>query len=225
MLPRFKNIAFRSSIYIPDVSEWEDITDIYAVKRAGYQALMMRAAVMIPGYGIREDYKFAQGRLPYVTRAGIVPIFYAYLVPGVTGARAAAQFCYKTVEHRGGFRRYGALPFVHDIEQSLLGAAGTVEWASEFDDEMHRLTGRGCIAYDPNWFWGDRGAPRQGTLYWASDYRTPFAWAYPHIPRGFKHSPYFWQYTDQATVPGITGNVDISLFRGSRKQFQGLRLG
>ena len=83
------------------------------------------------------------------------------------------------------------------------------------------------IGYIPHWYWDDQST-RFVDVLWASNYVTGSgtpAQLYAHVrPRQWAayggRSPALLQFTNAATVPGVTGRVDCSAFRGTVRQLR-----
>jgi len=87
------------------------------------------------------------------------------------------------------------------------------------------------IGYIPHWYWGNQDT-RFVDVLWASDYVTGTgspAELYQRVTPGQWAAyggrvPALLQFTDAATVPGVTGPVDCSAFRGTAAQLRALLL-
>jgi GH25 family lysozyme M1 (1,4-beta-N-acetylmuramidase) len=83
--------------------------------------------------------------------------------------------------------------------------------------------------YCPKWYWGAQSLAKFDWL-WASEYLTTSgtpASLYPQVPAGwwadYGNCPVkMLQFTDKASVPGATGEVDCSAFTGTLAQLKGL---
>jgi GH25 family lysozyme M1 (1,4-beta-N-acetylmuramidase) len=118
----------------------------------------------------------------------------------------------------------GHLPPVLDLEDAGgLSTTALVAWTKAFLREVERLTGRVPIIYTGPSFWQSKmGNSTQFKNYplWLAQYTT----GQPTVPGGWPAYT-FWQNTSSFTVPGITGNVDHNVFRGTLAQLRQLAAG
>ncbi len=152
--------------------------------------------------------------------AGLIRGAYHYARPSSTVGSAAAQAQY-FVNTVGSFADLGDLPPVLDLEQTGgLAPADLVAWTQQYLTAVQSLTGRTPILYTYPNFWhnamADSTAFGQYPLWLASYSSTPPA----PLPGWTAWT--FWQYTSTGTLPGITGNVDISQFAGTMTDLQAL---
>jgi lysozyme len=152
--------------------------------------------------------------------AGLVRGAYHYAWPSSTVGSAAAQARY-FVDTAGSLVTLGDLPPVLDLEQSGgLAPADLVAWTQQYLTAVQTLTGRTPILYTNPSFWlndmADSTHFGQYPLWLASYSSTPPA----PLPGWTAWT--FWQYTSSGSIPGITGNVDISQFAGTLDQLKGL---
>jgi GH25 family lysozyme M1 (1,4-beta-N-acetylmuramidase) len=93
-----------------------------------------------------------------------------------------------------------------------LSVPGMVSWISAFSNEIEHRIGRLPVIYSRANWWnqctGSSTAFRDAPL-WIANYGT----STPTLPNGW-NSWTFWQWTSGGSVPGISGNVDISYFAG-----------
>jgi hypothetical protein len=96
-------------------------------------------------------------------------------------------------------------------------------WTQDFLDEIERLTGKKPIIYTSPGFWeselGDTSMFAEYPL-WVAHYGTTS----PRIPGGWSRYT-FWQYTQEGSVPGVTGAVDRNRFNGTIADLQALARG
>ena len=108
----------------------------------------------------------------------------------------------------------GDLPPVLDIE-NVVGAKVPADLARRIRiwlELIEQMTGRKSIIYTSPNFWNEHLTDEFGEYpLWLANYETPSPTA---IPKGWKTWT-FWQYSEQATVVGIDGKVDTTLFNGS----------
>ena len=146
--------------------------------------------------------------------AGLYATGYHFAVPNVSGGASQADYA---VRH-GAYTADGrTLPLALDIEYDPYGAecyglshARMVSWVSAFTAEVRRLTGQRPIIYSTADWWNTctGGSTAFGSdPLWVAAYGSED----PPMPAGW-HNWTFWQYTSRGSVPGITGNVDVSYF-------------
>ncbi|MFV0360140.1 GH25 family lysozyme [Tropicimonas sp.] len=139
------------------------------------------------------------------------------------GAYHFYYFCRSAEEQARWFIRNvpkepGMLPPVLDMEWNpysptcLLRPDGAVvrSEARKFLDILERHYGQRPILYTGVEFWRDTGIGRLGgTRFWLRSVAGHPSEVYPGAPW------HFWQYTGTGLVPGVPGQVDINVFRGS----------
>jgi lysozyme len=120
-----------------------------------------------------------------------------------------------------GWGKKGDLPGVLDIEHGQGGRPG-VRFVRRFARHYRKRTGHRLIVYTGS-FWRDvllnpviLGRCKLFLAAYTSSWRG-------FVPRAWK-KPWIWQYTDQGSLPGLSGNVDHDRFLRSEKKFQGMRL-
>ena len=108
----------------------------------------------------------------------------------------------------------GDLPPVLDIE-NVVGAKVPADLALRIRiwlELIEQMTGRKSIIYTSPNFWNEHLTDEFGEYpLWLANYEIPSPTV---IPKGWKTWT-FWQYSEQATVVGIDGKVDTTLFNGS----------
>lgn len=127
------------------------------------------------------------------------------------------------------FSKKGVLPPVLDVEWQATpelnqyissNQAACVAAVQQWLSSVAQTTGRTPIIYTNTSFWHDYlGNPAGFENYplWIASY-TP---APPALPPGWSNYT-MWQYSEQGSVTGITGNVDQDLFNGNMLQLQQL---
>lgn len=166
------------------------------------------------------DPTFTKARVNSIRDAGIPfgPYCFGGNV-GVDGKIEAQRFLEHAV--KTGWGKKGDLPGVLDIENGTAGRPG-VRFVRRFAREYRRLAGHRVIIYTGS-FWRDAlGNPlilTRSRLWLAAYTSTWHGW----VPRAWK-KPHFWQFTDQAQVPGVSGDVDGDRFLRSQQAFQRMRL-
>ncbi len=150
--------------------------------------------------------------------AGLVVGFYHFADPGLP-AVAQANFFARTIGRVGA----GELPPILDLE--ITGQCGArqrdcspghiVAWTRAFLTRLAADTHRTPMIYTDPGFWNSSVRSRAFSSYplWLADFTynpmgSPDAW-----PMGW-HQYALWQYTDDASIPGIVGVTDRSTAPG-----------
>lgn len=144
--------------------------------------------------------------------AGLYRGAYHFARPGTGTATAQAEHFVATA---GLLAQVGDLPPVLDLEVTGdLTPAQLATWAREWLGTVERLTGRVPVLYTSPSFWTDRMAASTGFTrhpLWIAHYTSATA---PRVPAGWTGWS-FWQRTNQGSVAGIEGNVDLNEFNGT----------
>jgi GH25 family lysozyme M1 (1,4-beta-N-acetylmuramidase) len=206
-----------------DVSRFQGVINWRKVRASGVQFAYIKAT---QGVGYRDptfNYNYTAA-----TRAGVIRGAYHFPHPGRATARAQANYL---VEHGGGWSADNrTLPAMLDMEGNKavskdacygLSRTAMVRWVSDFVNQYHARTGRWPVIYTGRGWWsqctGNSRAFRD---------RSPLmlaAWnSEPGTPPGGWATHSIWQYTEKGRVPGITGNVDLDSFNGSRSRLLAL---
>lgn len=116
----------------------------------------------------------------------------------------------------------GSLPPVLDLEETGgLSVSALVSWTQSFLVRLKADTGVTPMIYSSPGFWSSSmGGSTAFTGYplWEANWTTN---ASPS-PMGGWSTYTLWQFTDAATVPGISGNVDQDRFNGTLNQLRGI---
>lgn len=143
---------------------------------------------------------------------GLVAGAYHYARPALPLSTASDQAAYFAAV-LGDVRIPSTLPPILDLETTGgLTPGQLVTWAQIFTETLRTATGRVPVVYTYPSFWTvQMGASRAfgRSPLWLASYR-----ATPPVPVGGWPAWSLWQYTASASVPGITGAVDMSLFAG-----------
>ena len=146
---------------------------------------------------------------------------YAFAIPNYSGGALQADYMLDNADYAPDGR---LLPPVLDIEYDPYGATGTgadgtpgfcygltpaqmVAWISAFTAEIQRRTGQHPVIYSTAQWWGTcTGDSTKFTAdsLWIANYDV----SAPAMPAAWNNWIY-WQYTDEATVPGISGTEDV----------------
>jgi GH25 family lysozyme M1 (1,4-beta-N-acetylmuramidase) len=179
------------------------------VAAAGYKFAFIKAT--------EGDYyanPYYASDLAQAKAAGLYATGYHFAIPNVSDGASQADYALAD----GGYAPDGrTLPLALDIEYNPYGPecygltpAQMVAWVSAFTAEVQRVTSQQPIIYTTADWWdtcaGDTTA-FGGDPLWVAAYRD----GSPPMPSGWG-SWTFWQYSSRGSVPGITGNVDVSYF-------------
>ena len=149
--------------------------------------------------------------------AGLYRGAYHYARPALPVSTAVRQADYYA-SVVGSVQHAGDLPPILDLEEDGgLSPASLITWAQTFLDEVQRRTGRTPVIYTYRYFWAtamDNTHALARYPLWIADYSTGIT--APHTPLVGSWSTWaLWQYSASASVPGISGPVDMSRFNGS----------
>lgn len=197
-----------------DVSSWQDTVDWAKVKTAGVQFGIARVT---HGTGT-IDAQFA-ANWKGMKANGIIRGAYQYFEPAQGGLEQAKLFVSK-IQEAGGFED-GDLPGVIDVE-SVDGAtsAQTIAEVHNWIDYVESQTNRKPIIYSGSYFWDDHTLGSDFASYplWGPNYT--YDTSVCHLISSAWTDWTFWQYSDQGSVSGISGNVDLDRYNGSLADLQ-----
>ncbi len=194
-----------------DISRWQGDIDWITAKRAGVSFAFIKATeggdVADPKYWTHH-----QG----AKRAGVPYGAYHYY-----------YFCRSAAEQARWFiqnvpRDYGALPHVLDMEWTPTSRTCTKRpdgrtvraEAKVFLDMLQAHYGKRPIIYTTPDFYRETGiGTMRGETFWLRSVAGHPSKVYP----GARWT--FWQYTGTGLIPGIPGEVDINVFRGSHSDW------
>jgi GH25 family lysozyme M1 (1,4-beta-N-acetylmuramidase) len=179
------------------------------VAAAGYKFAFIKAT---EGDYYKNPYYASD--LAEAKAAGLYATGYHFAVPNVSGGASQADYAVQNGAYTADGR---TLPLALDIEYNPYGAecyglsaAAMVSWLAAFASEARRLTGQLPIIYTTADWWhtctGDSTTFGADPL-WVAGYGD----GSPPMPAGWANWT-FWQYTSHGTVPGISGDVDVSYF-------------
>lgn len=194
----------------PDVSSYQHPSgapiDWAAVKNAGNTFAFIKAT---EGTTYKNPY-FA-GDWAAVDAQGMYRGAYHFANPS-KDATTQAQYFAAAVGPLTGPKD---LPPVLDLEDDGgLSATALVSWVKTYLAAVQQATGRVPIVYTYPTFWTNKmGNTTDLAQYplWIASYGV----SSPQSTGGWGKAYSFWQYTSSATVPGISGRVDMSKFFGS----------
>ena len=207
-----------ASVFGPDVSSYQHVTgytlDWGQAHAAGGAAFAFVKATESASY---TNPSFARD---FATLANLGMMRGAYHFASPSGgtdaqiiASATSQATY-FLSAVGPLNHPGDLPPVLDLEQSGgLKPDKLALWTQTWLSRVQQGTGRRPMIYAGSYFWATAMAGSRafsGYPLWTAGYfvnqPTPF---------GGWTSWTFWQYTDQATLPGFSAPVDMSMFNGT----------
>ena len=191
-----------------DVSEYQGVIDWNKVAASGIQYAMIRAGYRGYGSGKLVEDKYVDDNIRGATAAGIkIGVYFFSQAVTEAEAREEAQVC---IKHLAGYK--ADLPIVLDVEHinyddaraDALDQKTRTDVALAFIDEVRQA------GYKPMLYTGllvyfhylDQSRICDLPLWYA------FYSEYLYFPYKFK----CWQYTDSATVPGIGGKCDMSIW-------------
>ncbi len=149
-------------------------------------------------------------------QAGFYVAAYHFATPDTTDGTTQADYAVNHAQYAADGR---TLPIELDIEYNPYGAecyglsaSAMVGWVQAFSGEVRARTGRLPMIYSTADWWntctGHSTALGANPL-WVAAYST----SNPPIPAGWGGYT-CWQYTSTGSVPGVSGNVDVSYFDG-----------
>lgn len=142
-----------------------------------------------------------------IADAGLVHGAYHFARPALPVAKTAAAQANYFVSAMGDSATAKTLAPSLDLEVSGgLGRSQLIRWAQDFLIDVRKATDRTPLIYTYPTFWTDTlGDPAAFSRYpvWMASYSST-------QPSGFA----LWQYTSQASLRGIQGNVDMSRYLG-----------
>jgi GH25 family lysozyme M1 (1,4-beta-N-acetylmuramidase) len=171
------------------------------------------------GY-VNPDWASSKAGMKLASAHGFTPCAYLFLDPGAPGADQARWFASKA----GDLTGFG---IAIDFERSA-GGSPTLAQAQQCAAELRSLyPGHPLGGYCPHWYTGGEDLSFCDWL-WASEYVTgsgdpgllysqvPASWWAPYGGR----SPLLLQFTESATIAGISGAADCSAFQGTQAQLR-----
>lgn len=197
-----------------DVSEHNGDIDWPQVAGSGVRFVFQKV-----NEGDYIDHRFSAARVKAAKRAGLLIGGYDFLRPrpGRTGADEFDIF----YEHAkaAGLLDKGCLRPVADIEATgFSGPAAawrTRRYIKSWVAQCVKRTGHHPIIYTSAWFYDGviHGRDTFGCKLWVAAYGVNDP--RKSIPSAWRGHASFWQYTDKATVPGITGRIDANTYLSS----------
>jgi GH25 family lysozyme M1 (1,4-beta-N-acetylmuramidase) len=202
----------------PDVSGWQHpngyTIDWSATRVGGAEFAFVKAT---EGTGYTNPY-FAKDFAALAANK-MVRGAYHFARPAAGTASAVAQARH-FISVTGTLGTPGDLPPVLDLEVTGgLGSADLIAWAKAFLAEAERLTGRVPVVYTSPGFWK---ASMANSAAFTAHPLWIATWGPKPVLAGGWTTYAFWQYTDKATVPGMPGPVDMSVFNGTLDQLRSM---
>lgn len=167
-----------------------------------------------------DDPLWTPERVKALRREGIPFGPYHFATNESASGREEARHFFRQAT-KAGWGKKGDLPGVLDIEHGRGGRDGA-KFVREFVKEWKRLSGHRPIIYTGS-FWRDvLGNPviLGRCKLWLAAYTSTW---HGFVPRAWK-KPWIWQFTDQASVPGVAGGVDGDRFLKSKRHFGRMKL-
>lgn len=210
----------------PDVSVHQGSIDWAKVAGAGCDLAFHRIAD-----GDLVDATYTPARIAAIKSAGLsyAPYYFARVASDGNGQRDGRVEAAMAIYFAGkqGWGKPGDLPLAYDIE-TLNGqtSAKARTHVIQFINAYKGMMGHAPILYTTPDFWTNTLAPGSGLLAAAVDCPLWIAhWGVsaPTVPAPWTNWA-FWQYTDKATVPGISSPCDNNRVNISREALDALRL-
>ena len=194
---------------IIDVSSNNGVVDFHKVFASGMKKVIIRASI-----GIGDMDEHFSTYTANAKNAGMAISFYhvAYIHPEVAVVTDSANQANYFVEN---YKKAGVTPefLVLDIENpTTIGKAACEQWIKTFCDTVKAHTGIDVIIYSYKPWLDEHLAPTHKLgihRLWIANYNA--ALKTPLLPVGWK-TYFMWQYNDKGTIPGIHGNVDLTVF-------------
>ena len=192
-----------------DVSGWQGPVDWGAVRRSGRLFAFAKAT---EGQTF-VDSTFASNRVGMGGAGFALRGFYHFARPDRNSAAAEANHFLRTVGPLGPGE-------VAVLDLEVAPGPGVGDWAAEWLGRVAQATGRTPILYSYQSYLYSIPTSRL-TQYprWVAAWGNNDGTVPASPPRTDRWSQWtWWQYTSNATVPGVSGRVDDSLFAGSAEQ-------
>ena len=191
---------------------WSDVAS------AGYQFAFIK--VSEGSYYVNPYYS---SDTAHAQAAGILTAPYAFAIPNYSGGALQADYAVDSAKYTPDGR---LLPLILDIEYDPydskdgtnecygLSTSQMVSWISAFVTEAERRTGQWPVIYSTQGWWDS--CTGGSTSFAANDplWVAAYGVSTPEMPAAWANWTY-WQYTDAASVPSISGSVDASYLSSS----------
>ena len=175
------------------------------------QELGRKFAIIRVSDGTYQDPNFASNWAG-AKAAGVIRGAYQFFRASDDPITVADQFLAKM-----GPLGEGDLPPTLDVEVTDGQSAATIRSRMEkWLAHVEQKTGRTPFIYVSPGFWPSLGSPNESHYrLWVANWQVTC----PSLPTGWS-SFQMWQYADNGSVPGISGNVDLDRFNGTLAQLQ-----
>lgn len=192
-----------------DVSYYQGQVDWSEVAASG-----RRFAIARINHGTFMDPEF-EANWTGIREAGLVRGAYQYFEPGDDVAYQAEV----AIDHVGVLGP-GDLPVTLDVETTGgVGPEAVASAVGEWLDLVEAGTGKRPMIYTGKYFWNDNVQSDAFTdsMLWIAAYGPPC----PDTPNAWDDWA-FWQYSSTGSVPGIDGDVDLNVFKGSAAELEAI---
>ena len=194
-----------------DVSHWQGNIDWKKVYEAGYRFAFVKATEGVSFKDPNFERNIEEAR-----KVGIIVGAYHFAHPEKDSPVEEAKFF---VSVAGKYIRSGYLRPALDLERGCnLGSKKLSEWVQKWIETVKVETGVEPIIYVNSYYTNnclDKSVDKYGL--WIAH------WTYSPsvLPNtGIWSNWLFWQYSDNGSIPGIEGRVDLDLFNGSLKDLE-----
>ena len=190
-----------------DVSVWQEDIDWVQVKEAGIQFAMIRLGYRSMAEGLLNEDSCAKANYAGATAAGIqVGGYFFSQAVTVEEAVQEARFVLEMI------RDWELqMPIVYDWEHTgqdtrtaNVDARTLTDCAKAFCKTVEQAGYEAMVYFN--------SYQAENSLYLEELAEYPFWLAQYDQPLDFAHRVDIWQYTDQGSVPGIQGDVDVNLY-------------
>jgi len=200
-------------LYGVDVSNWQGAVDWSAVRASGRTFAFAKATEGVTFV----DRTLNANRQGMAAQGMVLRGLYHFAHPARNSPAAEAQHFLSTV----GLLAQGEVP-VLDLE--VENGPGAGPWAAEWMNIVEQATGRTPILYSYAPFLNDTDT-RDLTRFplWVAAWGRNNGSVPTRLPNTDRWDHWtFWQYTSMASVPGISGDTDASMFPGSEADLAAL---
>lgn len=189
-----------------DVSNWQGHVDWGAVRRSGRLFAFAKAT---EGMTFVDD-TFAANRQGMAQAGLTLRGFYHFARPDRNSAAAEADHFLRTVGPLGRGE-------VAVLDLEVAPSAGVGDWAAEWLGRVAQATGRTPVLYSyQSYLYSIPTARLTQYPLWIADWGRNDGTISESPPATDRWARWtWWQYTSNATVPGVSGRVDDSVFAGS----------
>jgi lysozyme len=189
-----------------DVSAWQGPVDWHAVRGTGRLFAFAKAtegATFV-------DRTFAENRVEMAAAGLVLRGFYHFARPDRNSAAAEAAHFLRTVGPLGPGE-------VAVLDLEVAPGPGVGDWAAEWLGLVAQATGRPPILYSyQSYLYSVPTSRLTSYPLWVAAWGANDGTIPGSLPRTDRWSRWtFWQYTSNATVAGVTGRVDDSVFAGT----------